>query len=486
MLFLITLALTTPLLQVPEHASPDLRFELGQRMQQMEVAFEEAQDQPQLRREALAAIEDSVQSFFSLDLPGAARALDRARATLNGRASTALDSLAVAPNSWVLEPGEPFRLTVSQLYAEELPNPLMIRIAKTGERVAVESLPFTFDYGPIDVPKGPNGTRERPYGSSFGDRSAIVAIYPEVIADARARARKVQQNRSEKQSELAPWVAATSRYHLEILSELLRGFTLETQFPAEFLLARSEALLKADQEMLQQPGALHAWVRGNAADTLRARSGAPQGQEWIALPREDGGRDEVRIFVPHKPVSVRPPLVIALHGSGGSENMYFEGYGNGKAVDLAAERGWFLAAPKVGSSFELASVTQQLIDLLGADPQRVFVMGHSMGAMKAISSAEDLEAAQLRVAGMVLVGGGRPTPNPARLAALSRLPLLIQVGERDFALPGVESLLQQLEQDEHPRLTQRVVQNTEHLTVVQVGLDQAFEWMQDLLDQRAE
>ena len=41
------------------------------------------------------------------------------------------------------------------------------------------------------------------------------------------------------------------------------------------------------------------------------------------------------------------PLVIALHGAGGSENMFFDAYGNGKIVDLCRKRGWLLVAPRL-------------------------------------------------------------------------------------------------------------------------------------------
>ena len=43
----------------------------------------------------------------------------------------------------------------------------------------------------------------------------------------------------------------------------------------------------------------------------------------------------------------------------------------------------------------------------------------------------------------------------------------------------------ELQEAKHPSLRQGIVPDTEHLTVVHVGLDQAFAWMQSLLDQRA-
>ena len=88
--------------------------------------------------------------------------------------------------------------------------------------------------------------------------------------------------------------------------------------------------------------------------------------------------------------------------------------------------------------------------------------------------------------GMMLIGGGRTASEGATLDALLELPLFIQPGVRDFARPGAVALIEQLEAAGHPRLTHRIVPDCEHLTVVQVALDQCFEWMQWLLDQRTE
>lgn len=476
--------LASPLLQEPEPASPDIRYELGERVRQMEIAFERAQSQPELRRKALPFIEEAVSSFFSIDFPRAARALDDARGVLGSTERSVYDCLAETPNAWILEPGQPFRLTVSQIYPAELPEPLIVRVPKTEESFEVESLPFTYDYGPISLPEGPYGTRREFYGFSYGKRTPILSANPEVIPDARARARAVQEKRKERDAELAPWVRATTRFHLEMLSEMMRGSLLETKLPGELLLTRSEALLEADQEELQMRGMMALWLSNRDDRKVRTRSGAMPGQDWIALPRGEG-RDQVRLLIPGVLESKRPPLVIALHGAGGSENMFFDGHGNGKAVQLASAQGWYFAAPEVGRGFDLAGLTQDLIHLLDADPERIFIMGYSMGAAMAISSVESLESAGLDVAGMILMGGGRPVNGDPLLEALKRLPLLIQAGERDFARPGVEALIAQLQEAKHLTLTHRIVPDTEHLTVVQVGLDQAFEWMQWLLEQRA-
>ncbi|MCH2100318.1 MAG: alpha/beta fold hydrolase [Planctomycetes bacterium] len=473
------------LLQGPEHASPDLRYELGLRVQEMERAFEHAQEQPQLRRDALPVIEKSVNAFFSLDLPGAARALDEARAQLAGKDLNAYDCLSVAPNMWMLEPGDSFRLTVAQIYPADLPHPITIHVPKAKKSFEVKSLPFTYDYGPITSPEGPYGTSSELYGFSYGELPAIYSANPEVVPNARKRARTVQNTRSASIDTLAPWVTATTRLHLEILSGMLRGDSFETKLPGEFLLHRSEQLLVADQKALQVPGGYMRWLRQQGdEEQVRKRSGSIARQEWIALPRERG-RDVVRLQWPESKEE-QPPLVIALHGMGGSENLFFEGYGFGKAARKANTLRGFLAAPRVDAGFKLASVTQQLVEMLNADPKRIFVLGHSMGAQTALSAAALLEEAGIRIAGMVLIGGGRPANDAATLVALGKIPILVQAGEKDFARPGAEALIAQLEESSHPTLVGRIVPDTEHLTIVQVALDEAFDWIQWLLNRHSE
>lgn len=78
------------------------------------------------------------------------------------------------------------------------------------------------------------------------------------------------------------------------------------------------------------------------------------------------------------PAPERVPLVLALHGAGGSEDMFFEAYGGGAAVRLARARGWALASP-TGHEHVL-EVLDDVATLLPVDPARVYLVGHSLGA----------------------------------------------------------------------------------------------------------
>lgn len=471
----------SPIAALP-HASPDLRYELGLRVRGMEEVFEGADAGE--RAAALDKINDSVSLFFSLNLPAAARALDEARQALGGRELDWTSGLSATPNAWVFEPGEPVRVTISPLYPSELPEPLILRFREDGTRREINQLPFTYEFGNLPrVAESDRGKHQQRYGVEFGDNDRWIGLDLEVIPNARNRARIAQALRTKRKDDLPEWTYLTTRLHLELFSSLLRGDGIETRLPGEALLLTTERLLAIDAKELSRPAVLRDWVIGADLKEDEVSERSHPRQQWIAVPRERG-RDIARIFVPRELESDLPPLLLALHGAGGSENMFLDGYGNGKVMRLAAERGWILVAPRMQSGIQLASFTQQMVELLGADPERVFLMGHSMGAA-AILGAATLLQSEIAPRGVLLLGGGRATSRASDLNALTKMPVFLAPGERDFARSGAESLRDQLMRAEHQHLEYWLVPNSEHLTVVQAALDRCFDWMQAQLSTSA-
>jgi poly(3-hydroxybutyrate) depolymerase len=113
-----------------------------------------------------------------------------------------------------------------------------------------------------------------------------------------------------------------------------------------------------------------------------------------------------RMYVPTAYTSSRAfPLIIALHGLGGTEDSFFEAYGR-KLPELAEQSGYIVAAPLgyrvdgqygwgVGnppadpkvqtlqrlSEADVMQVLAQAKRLYNVDPNRIYLMGHSMGAI---------------------------------------------------------------------------------------------------------
>ncbi|MBX9927688.1 MAG: hypothetical protein K2X99_02140 [Gemmatimonadaceae bacterium] len=79
------------------------------------------------------------------------------------------------------------------------------------------------------------------------------------------------------------------------------------------------------------------------------------------------------------------PLVIALHGAGGDENHFFEGYGDGILTREAERLGFVAIAPATipfqrGGGIAFDSLVALIGRELPIDTTRIFVLGHSAGA----------------------------------------------------------------------------------------------------------
>jgi dienelactone hydrolase len=113
-----------------------------------------------------------------------------------------------------------------------------------------------------------------------------------------------------------------------------------------------------------------------------------------------------RVYVPKSYSPARPsPLIIALHGLGGTEDSFFTGY-NGRVPQLAEQHGYLVAAPlgyRVDGSYgwglgnppgdamtrqvqerseqDVMQVLQLMKQNYKIDESRIYLMGHSMGGI---------------------------------------------------------------------------------------------------------
>lgn len=126
------------------------------------------------------------------------------------------------------------------------------------------------------------------------------------------------------------------------------------------------------------------------------------------------------------------PLVIALHGAGADEGMFMHGHGDGALRRLADERGFIAASPL---SYVMTTNTGALDDLIeslkrdyAVDGSRVYLIGHSMGAIAASSLAQ---ARSGKLAGVVAVAGLR-----ALDAGTACAPILAYAADQDQIIPA--------------------------------------------------
>lgn len=450
-------------------AQPE-RHELGRKLRNFEEAWESSKD-PTGKEAAAKKMNTAVMSFFSFKLPEAARAMDAGYRILQGsKASPKLAellSLWIKPEQrWLDGKTKTMKVQVDRFYpisdsALREVDFSYSWIAVNGSTIDPQTLPGkvtvpgTFT---IEVPEKA-GDYQLQLFWKWNDAKLTQKYCTISLSDERdARFSKVQSKVSSWPASTASVEALSATNLVKLLDKLQKKETLETDYPADRLLIECEGLVDA------------------VATKTSYYSKQRTGQYWLNLKSTSKGNVVLRV----QPVNVEPgkkvPLVLALHGAGGSENLFFDGYGNSKVAKLAKERGWFLAAPRStitkpghGDTIdELARIYPEI------DTTKVFVVGHSMGAGEAMREAC---ANPGRFAAIAALGGGGGTKAAkGQEEAFKKLPILVGVGEFDFALKQAEALASNLKKAGLTKVTYKKYPGLEHMIIVQDALPEVFQF----------
>lgn len=411
------------------------RYETGQRLRQFEQLWEKAT--PEQKRQVLPLVNQAVMGFFAGGPSASAKPLDQAILLLGDEAGRTPErrwgvSLAMAPIARLLDSkAGKVEVTLSLLYEgpQRQPETLsMMMVGAPGTELASRGAGMRLKELPRTIPF--------PFSELEEDTSLTVQLFASNLASpgpflersvpiAFAKDLKPRLDALEKSTE--PSVV----HLLGTLKKLASGEALETDFPGLKLLRDAEAAAK------------------NAPLWGKKRAG----QFWLTL-----AKAPVRLLAPKVARTGKPlPLVVALHGAGGSENMFFDTYGAGKLVRLCEERGWLLLTLRNGAGLsQLPEVLAELGKLYPYDPKRVFLIGHSMGAAMAVQAAQSNPKLFAAVAAL---GGGGSVRSAEGLP-----PFLVGAGESDFGKPMAQSLAKALKTE------CKLYPNCEHLTVVQDAL----------------
>ncbi len=234
--------------------------------------------------------------------------------------------------------------------------------------------------------------------------------------------------------------------------------------------------LARSAEFMADLGLLAAQLEDEISALEKSRNPYRQrpGDVWRSMPRKQSGL-AYRMYAPKAACGDEPhPLVIALHGAGGDENMFFDAYDLGRLRDLAEQHGFLLASPVnafLGAGGQRAML--ELIELLSSDyavdPARIYVLGHSMGAGAAAGLAGPLHD---RLAGVVCLAGGFFSKS-AQCA-----PILAIAADEDgiVAWRGIENSANKAREG-GARIEFRRLPHLGHLTMVGPSLPAAVEWM---------
>ncbi len=449
------------------------RYELGQRLKAFEKQWDKTTDE-KLKKKAAEGLPKLTGLFFTGQLGEAGRTLDEARWILEGMRPSDdekwAQSLYVSTDTrFVTGEKESFTVAVRAFYPVKtampknlsvrtvgaMPIPILELPLRKGIVAPDEGADFTFQ---VEILLGREKIATREIGmSADGDEKPRVRDKNK----GRAKPGPVETALAIEQSlEKGSLEWATAHDRADLFRNLIKGEVAETDIPA----------WKLNQQLMSM-SMLHAEKKDFFGPDR-------PGQFWLSIPTGKT-TTPARIYVP-KPRPFVPegeddkkPLVVALHGAGGSENLFFEGYGDGHIVKLCAQRGWMLLAPRSGLSlFGGGSPVGELVDELAKrypiDAKRIFIVGHSMGAMQAIDAVQKYPG---KFAGLAAFGGdGRIR----QADAFEKLPTFVGVGDKDFMLGGVRKMKQALADGGAKAVTYKEYEGIEHLLICREALPDAF------------
>jgi predicted esterase len=450
------------------------RYELGRRLRAFEVEWDRSAD-GSVRATASQSLKAAVNAFFSFRLGEAGKFIGEGRFALKGgnaptEAERWADSICVKPEGRLIDASTTeLPVTIAAFYPTTLAKPegSKIRLSLEGSvgstvEGPIGALPMT-----ITLPLKKPGAGDHVLKSELvlGDKSYPLGSETISLADNlddRIIALKKVMDGWPEDRKSVTVDRESARGQLRLVESLAAKLALESDFPANQILANLEEQTRAADQSDPYLGPTRT------------------GQFWVTLVTKSGRKVPARIFVPEASKKGDPlPLVIALHGAGGSENMFFETYGHGAIVDRCRERGWLLVAPR-STAFGGVPVTEivdEMARLYPVDLKKVMLVGHSMGAGQAVAAGS---ANPSRFAAVAALGGGGSIQ---RTGGLKSLPFFVGIGSEDFAKEGATSLADSLKKAEVATIIYREYPTIEHLAIVQVALADVFKFFDERIAQ---
>ncbi|MBX7071970.1 MAG: alpha/beta fold hydrolase [Pirellulales bacterium] len=275
--------------------------------------------------------------------------------------------------------------------------------------------------------------------------------------------RSLDEIRQDNEERLAKLHASTPAIEAAIAACKDRNELL-TNSPS----TEKSAQFNTDLNALASDVAIEIGTLEKGADPYRLRAG----DYWRTV--RSGDRSiPLRVFAPDKCQEVACPLIVALHGAGADENMFFQGYGAGRIKQLAEQHGAIVVTP---STYAMASNGDHFDALLTAlahdydiDSRRVYVLGHSMGG----GVAANLAATKSNQIARACCLAGYRVPKSEKMS-----PTLIIAAELDgvVAAAGLEKSAQKSVDIGLP-VELRVMPNYGHTLMVGVALPEAIDWL---------
>lgn len=477
-------ALLIVLALAPSGVAQSERYELGARLKAFEAEWEKQTDKD-ARKRALKDLPQVTTQFFSFQYGKAAQTLDEARFALlsdQPPSDGARWATSLYPDvKERLVKGKEVEVVVKQFYSvkAEKPKGTSVRAGfdgKTWTTADIEKLSVKLT---VPLPEGV-------------EWPADLTLTVEVVAEGKPLAKRtVGVSKLDRMSQiLIPLLekqlandkavtleTETIRGWLSLLRGLEDGPIPESDVPAAAVYMRCPTShLSEDAWARLENRPARRYCRG-FQESISFTPDRP-GDHLISIPTGEKGKivTPCRLFVPEKLDPKKPvTLVVAMHGAGGSENMFFESYGAGHIVKLCKERGWLLVSPRAGLGFGLTpappvgNIVDELAKRYPVDAKRVFILGHSMGSSMAFDAVQKYPG---KFAAVACLGGGGKVRQPEVFA---ELPVFIGVGDQDFALKTAKGLNTALETAKAKKVTYKEYPDVEHLVIVREALGDVFD-----------
>lgn len=475
-------AILVVLLFVPanESSAQNPRLELGRRLERFENAWETASSAQ--RTAAVPFLKTAVRSFFTLRLSEAGRQLDQAwLAIRDNEASSGLTN-AMIGSQLIVSPlcaetaDDPLKINLTPFYPTDVkPSPkAMVKLKltrATGEPLAEAqfSIPQLVKGASWNIEQMPEG--DHVLSVIIRNDNSAFALPPITVSRITGLNRRLQQlkdaavtlkesARTTNAQASDVTLAATLRDETRLIENVIEGLPQEADFPLLYRLKSCEAMLA---NLSNPDGFSNQWSVAN--------------EVWLTLAK--GIRSvPTRIQLPEN-TNEPAPVLFVFHGAGGSENMFFETYGAGRVVDEAAQRGWIVISPRqglFGLSLDINEMLEALEAFVSLDRKRIMLLGHSMGASQVIKQVRKNPA--VPIAAIALGGGGRMPSSDAKRS--QQVAWYVGAGDQDFGLAAAQQLNQSLAASE-VQTRFKVYANVEHLVVVQAAIDDAFDFLDDVL-----
>ena len=224
-------------------------------------------------------------------------------------------------------------------------------------------------------------------------------------------------------------------------------------------------------EFLTEPVRLSRAVTAEVAALEKNRNPYARlvGDVWRSYRGANGTAIPMRVIAPKAVTSRAVGVLIALHGAGGDENMFANGYGQGIAARLARDHDLLFVSLATTPFMTSAAHFDSLMTVLGReyslDASRVYVIGHSMGANAAARLAQERPQA---LAAVVCLAGG------AAVTAANAPPMLFIGAQLDPIIPAAR-VKTAAAATPTGRYEERV--NEGHTLMVRGGVIRGLAWM---------